>query len=91
MSDLLDRAMAAHYRQCAREGVIADQPSHAESGVETINGKQYVVLRNVRGVMRVYRVRYDGVLKGLRRWPKELVNHSDTLRTALADGTSTPL
>jgi hypothetical protein len=70
---LLSRAIAAHYQACAREGVAADQPAADSSGVEDLDGKQYVVLRNSRGVLRVYRVRkYDGVLKGLRRWPKEL-------------------
>jgi hypothetical protein len=33
-------------------------------------GKDYVVLRNIRGVVKVYRVRSDGALKGLRRYPK---------------------
>jgi hypothetical protein len=31
-----------------------------------------VVLRNTRGVLKVYRVRNDGILKGLKRWPKEV-------------------
>jgi len=69
---LLGRAIAAHYQASAREGVPADQPASGSSGVEEVGGKQYVVLRNARGILRVYRVRNDGVLKGLRRWPKEL-------------------
>jgi hypothetical protein len=36
----------------------------------TTRGKDYVVLRNIRGVVKVYRVRSDGALKGLRRYPK---------------------
>jgi len=32
-------------------------------------GRSYVVLANVRGTLAVYRVRTDGVLKGLKRWP----------------------
>jgi hypothetical protein len=35
-------------------------------------GKRYVVLRNTKGVLAVYRVRNDGILKGLRRWPAAL-------------------
>ena len=35
-------------------------------------GKFYVVLRTVDGVLAVYRVRNDGILKRLRRWPAEL-------------------
>ena len=33
---------------------------------------RYVVLRNVNGILSVYRVRNDGKLKGLRRWPAAL-------------------
>jgi hypothetical protein len=29
-------------------------------------------LRNVRGIMAVYRVRNDGALKRLKRWPEGL-------------------
>jgi hypothetical protein len=48
-----------------------DQPAN-DSGVETIDGKDYVVLRNVGGVLAVYRVRTSGALKRLRRWPRDL-------------------
>ena len=68
---LTSRAFAAHFRACAREGTIASQPA-GDSGVTEHDGRLYVVLRNVNGVMRVYRVRNDGILKGLRRWPKEI-------------------
>jgi hypothetical protein len=38
--------------------------------VEEEGGKAYVVLRASGGdVLAVYRVRIDGVLKRLRRWP----------------------
>jgi hypothetical protein len=36
------------------------------------NGRRYVVLQNVNGVLAVYRVRHDGILKRLRRWPKDI-------------------
>jgi hypothetical protein len=32
-----------------------------------------VVLRSARGPLAVYRVRNDGKLKRLRRWPNDLV------------------
>ena len=66
--DLLRRAIAAYYRG-AGPGVM--QPANTSS-VDTVDGLHYVVLRNVRGVLAVYRVRNDGVLKGLKRWPAEL-------------------
>jgi hypothetical protein len=31
-----------------------------------------VILENVNGVLADYRVRNDGIIKGLKRWPKEL-------------------
>jgi hypothetical protein len=45
-----------------------NQPSSASGTVEH-EKKTYVVLRNVNGIMAVYRVRNDGMLKRLRRWP----------------------
>jgi hypothetical protein len=66
--ELLRRAIAAHFRS---GGEYADMPSR-NSEVRDFEEKQYVVLRNVNGTLAVYRVRNDGVLKGLRRWPAEL-------------------
>lgn len=75
-SDLVRRAMAAYYRSGRREGFADEQinmPAN-DSDVQEHDGKQYVVLRNVNGVLAVYRVRNDGMLKGLKRWPAELEN-----------------
>jgi hypothetical protein len=58
------RALAAY----SRAG-HADQPSVNDSDVETVDGLDYCVLRNEHGVLAVYRVRNDGMLKGLKRWP----------------------
>ncbi|MDE2081092.1 MAG: hypothetical protein KGI90_07060 [Burkholderiales bacterium] len=66
--DLLRRAFAAYFRSAAGEGGVPLQPSKSSS-VETIDGLDYVVLRNVKGPLAVYRVRNDGMLKGLKRWP----------------------
>jgi hypothetical protein len=65
--DLLRRAYAAYYR--GPGGNLRDIPA-SDSGVELHDGKYYVVLRNIHGVLAVYRVRSDGILKGLRRYPK---------------------
>jgi hypothetical protein len=64
---LVLRAISAHYRY----GGI-DQPS-SDSTVQTVENKQYVVLVNANGILAVYRVRNDGKLKGLKRYPKEIV------------------
>ena len=66
--DLLRRAYAAYFK-----GGGTDQPAELASGLETSEaGKKYVVLRNTHGVLAVYRVRNDGVLKGMKRWPAEI-------------------
>lgn len=57
------RAMAAYFRTGA-----ADQPSNSVMQY-TVGGKIYVVLENVNGILAVYRIKPDGYLKGLRRWP----------------------
>jgi hypothetical protein len=60
------RAFAAWFRGGGR-----DRPAD-NSGVEQSHGKYYVALRNVNGIMAVYRIRNDGVLKRLKRWPQEV-------------------
>jgi hypothetical protein len=70
-AELVRRAMAAYFRKPKLPLEMTLQPSQA-SGVQTHAGKDYVVLHNVNGVLAVYRVRNDGMLKGLKRWPNEL-------------------
>jgi hypothetical protein len=61
--DYAPRAMAAYFRSGG-----TDQPSGTVMKY-TVAGKEYVVLANARGILAVYRVKPDGYLKGLRRWP----------------------
>ena len=68
--DLENRALAAYFRSAAKLGGSPNQPSPPT--IATVDGKQYVVLSNTKGILAVYRVRTDGVLKGLVRWPAEL-------------------
>lgn len=63
MDDIVKRAMAAWYR--SGESI---QPS--DTGVREYNGKKYVILENVDGVLAVYRFKVDGFLKRLKRWPE---------------------
>ena len=63
----LSRAMAAYFR-----AGNTTQPANDSQEME-VGGKTYVVLRNISGVLAVYRVRNDGVLKGLKRWPSAIV------------------
>lgn len=64
--DLLRRAFAAWFRSGG-----TDQPANSSNLVE-LDGLGYVVLRSVRGPLAVYRVRNDGMLKRLKRWPEDL-------------------
>lgn len=65
-ADEVRRAMAAYFRSGE-----TDQPSR-DSAMYEMDGKRYVRLSNTRGTLAVYRVRNDGMLKRLRRWPSAL-------------------
>ena len=68
MDEITRRAFSAYFRS---GGDDVAQPA-SSSGPVTHDGKQYVVLDNVNGVLAVYRLRNDGKLKRLRRWPAAL-------------------
>lgn len=66
--DLTQRAIKAHTSKLG-----AQQPAAALSGPATVGGLDYVVLRNISGVLAVYRVLpISRTLKRLKRWPKEV-------------------
>jgi hypothetical protein len=69
--DVMERAFRAYFRRVAREGYVPVQPANYSS-VQEHKGREYAVLRNVNGILAVYRVRADGSLKGLKRWPKAI-------------------
>ncbi|OUM01644.1 hypothetical protein [Variovorax sp. JS1663] len=50
---------------------VPQQPSDT-SGLETVKGREYVVLRNINGILAVYHVRSDGTISELLTWPREL-------------------
>ena len=65
-TDLLQRAIAPHLR---KPGAL--QPAADLSGPATAGGFDYIVLRNLGGVLAVYRVMtHSRTLTRLRRWPK---------------------
>jgi len=72
MDELLARAIQAYYVACRRQGAISDQPNPTDSGTERHSGRLYVVLRNSKVTLAVYRIRRDGTLKVLKRWPPAL-------------------
>ena len=68
-ADLTRRAYAAYFR--TGEYPLL-QPNQTSSGVTVYDDKAYVVLSNGFDVLAVYRVRNDGVLKRMKRWPAEV-------------------
>jgi hypothetical protein len=65
--DLIQRP----YRAYSRRNPQADLPPNS-STVESHAGRDYVVLRNVSGILAVYRIRNDESLRPLTRWPAAL-------------------
>jgi hypothetical protein len=71
---LINRALAAYFRAASQLGGSPMQPS---TQMVEHDGLTYVVLSNIRGTLAVYRVRTvngQAVLKGLKRWPKEVTD-----------------
>ncbi len=70
-TDLLSRAYAAYFRSGA-----VDLPSNGSDAIvfggKTYGGKTYVVLRNVRGILAIYRLLKCGQLRRLRCYPTGL-------------------
>ena len=72
LPDLVRRAFSAWYKTSGGYP-LQDQPDQSRSKVETINGMDYVALRNASGIIiAVYRVRRNGQLKRLVRIPAPL-------------------
>lgn len=66
MTEQERRALGAYYR--AGASITPDSPI-----TTTVDGREYIVLRNGHGVLAVYRVlAHRDALKRLRRWPAEI-------------------
>lgn len=64
--DLTERAISSYLRKPSSQ-----QPAADLSGPATAGGLDYIVLRNLGGVLAVYRVLpISKALKRLKRWPK---------------------
>jgi len=70
MGDYLQRAFAAWF--CGSTlGPTPAYPSQVRSRDDiTVEGKRYVILANSDQVLGVYRIKNDGLLRRLKRWPK---------------------
>ena len=68
MTETVRRALSAYYRT-AGDSV----PEASASREQTHAGKRYVVLgRQDESVLAVYRIKPDGLLRRMRRWPEAL-------------------
>jgi hypothetical protein len=75
-NDLVRRAYAAYFRAPGKTR-LGDSESVRLGDSESVlceseDGKQYVVIGSGDGVLAVYRVRNDGMLKSLKRWPRQI-------------------
>lgn len=68
--ELFARAAAAYYR--APRDDQAGQPVPHRSYSAKHEGRQYVVLASNDTLLAVYRMRQSGMLKRMRRWPREI-------------------
>ena len=70
--ELVTRAMRAYFIASKKEGCDSPAQASNSSAVTALEGKRYVVLNNVSGILAVYGLKNDGVLKRLGRWPESL-------------------
>ena len=69
--DPLRRARIAYFRAEVHRGITAPPPVTAATLVEH-QDTTYVVLRNDTTVLAVYKIRADGILQRMHRWPEAL-------------------
>ena len=73
MDDLTRRALAAYFD---RSGTGSGWPEPGwptrSSGPQEHDGRQHIVIKDGQEILAVYRLRNDGQLKRLRRWPRAL-------------------
>ena len=66
---ILQRAFAAYLKT---DGAHADQPNAFHSGVCTLDGLRYAVLRSGPRTLAVCRVKNNGALRRMKRWPLDI-------------------
>lgn len=70
-SEVITRAIKAYHHHLAVKGYTPAQPSN-ESDVLRVKGIDYVVLRNINGILAVYRINLDDRLIRLDETPEGL-------------------
>lgn len=72
-NDLVNRALAAYFKYPEFPGTVPMQPSRNSSMAVDLDGKTYVVIATSSDVLAVYRLRNDGVLRRMKRPPRQLL------------------
>ena len=67
---LINRAFSAYFHNAGDKAMI--QPSYSKSFCTEFEGKDYVVLATDLKALAVYRIKKDGYLKKLKRYPKKI-------------------
>lgn len=74
--DIERRVLVAYHRRCVRDGTIYEQPAGGPDCWSSGDGRRYVVLANVRGILAVYRQRSDGErIAYVKEPPRALLRH----------------
>jgi hypothetical protein len=72
MDELLIRALRAYGIASRKSDTVQTEPSATLSDVEEHSESKYVVLRNVNGILAVYKLKPSGTLRAMKRWPKTI-------------------
>ena len=67
-TDMTTRALAAYWLDADH---ATEHPERTTSGECVFQGRPYVVLATTSRVLAVYRIRANGYLRRLKRWPRE--------------------
>lgn len=65
--ELINRAKRAYYLNAKKQGDFDPEVPGKDSGIRSLGGLEYVVLRGPTDIYAVYRIRKNGALKRIKR------------------------
>ena len=86
--ELISRATRAYCTRQRRSGESYDQPSASSSHAEEHDGRVFIVLESIKGILAVYRLKDDGHIEYVQEeyWPARLLEEYKVVHPGL-DGT----
>lgn len=86
--ELISRATRAYCTRQRRSGESYDQPSASSSHAEDHDGRVFIVLESIKGILAVYRLKDDGHIEYVQEeyWPAGLLEEYKVVHPGL-DGT----